>query len=95
LAQAQATADKPDGFDNFVGWLCHKLGIGTMSVFLVISEEVLLTHIMHHYVFLPTPIGSEIVALSKQGIARFIHKMNILMGRTFISRLLKIKRQRY
>lgn len=68
LAQTQEKPEFPDWFDNSIGWLCRKAGVGTLPIFLVMAEEATLTHISHHYVFLPTPIGIEIAELSNRAL---------------------------
>jgi hypothetical protein len=69
LAQAQETPEFPDWLDNCVGWLCRRAGVGTLPILFVMAEEVALSHLMHHYVFLPTPIGIEIAEFSKKALA--------------------------
>ena len=69
-ALAQEKPEFPSWFDNCIGWLCRKAGFGTLPILFVMSEEATLSHIMHHYVILPTPIGVEIAELSKKALER-------------------------
>lgn len=50
--------------DNFVGYICYKLGIGITPMACIITGELTLSHIMHHAVILPTPVGYEMFEMT-------------------------------
>lgn len=50
--------------DNFVGYVCTKLGLGLTPMAVIVAGEMTLSHIMHHAVILPTPVGYEMFEMT-------------------------------